>query len=65
MPTTPQEGAATMAQAAQARLQQWRRDHPRATLREIEGEVDRQMAGLRTGLVTRVAHQAQDPMRPV
>lgn len=58
------EGAWLAAVAVQERLVRWRAAHPRATLREIEEEVDRQMAGLRTGLVAQMAHQAQDPTRP-
>lgn len=65
MPASPEGDAVTTAVPdAHARLQQWRRDHPRATLREIESEVDRQLAPLRTGLVARVACQEQDPARP-
>jgi YgiT-type zinc finger domain-containing protein len=47
-----------------ARMQQWRRAHPRATLREIEQEVDRQMAPVRTRLIAQVAHQEQAATRP-
>lgn len=66
MPAHP-EGVATRTAVtdAQACLQQWRHDHPHATLREIEQEVDRQMAPLRTRLVAQVAHQEQDTTRPV
>ena len=65
MPATPECDAATTAVTdAHARLQQWRRDHPRATLREIEEAVDRSMARLRTTLIAQVAHQEQDTTRP-
>lgn len=65
MPAMPEGDAVTTAGAdAQARLAQWRRDHPRATLREIEGEVDRHLASLRATLITQVAHQEQDGTRP-
>jgi YgiT-type zinc finger domain-containing protein len=48
----------------QASLQQWRQDHPRATLREIEEAVDRHLVQLRTDLVEQVAHQGQGQTRP-
>ena len=65
MPLSPERPSASQAVlAVQASLQQWRRDHPRATLREIEGEVDRRLAHLRTGLVEQVAHQEQAQTRP-
>jgi predicted RNA-binding Zn-ribbon protein involved in translation (DUF1610 family) len=40
-------------------LAAWRRAHPRATLLEIEQQVDRQLAGLRTDLVTEVVGAAE------
>jgi ribosomal protein S27AE len=65
MPGTPKSDAATRAAAdAQEHLAQWRHEHPRATLREIEAAVDRQMARLRTTLIVQVAHQEQDLARP-
>lgn len=65
MLATPEaDGAAMAATAAHARLQQWRRDHPRATLREIEEAVDRHLARLRTTLIAQVAHQEQAATRP-
>jgi YgiT-type zinc finger domain-containing protein len=50
--------------AVQTTLQHWRQAHPRATLREIELEVDRQLAAVRTGLVEQIAHQGPDLPRP-
>lgn len=65
MSVTPERDAPLTAVAeAQVCLQQWRRAHPRATLREIEAEVDRQMAQVRTHLLTQVAHQEQAMGRP-
>lgn len=65
MPGTPKSDTATRAAAdAQEHLAQWRREHPRATLREIEEAVDRQMARLRSTLITQMAHQEQDTTRP-
>jgi predicted RNA-binding Zn-ribbon protein involved in translation (DUF1610 family) len=65
MPAPPEGDAATAAVTdAHARLQQWRRDHPRATLREIEEAVDRHLAPLRTTLLAQVAHQEQATTRP-
>lgn len=43
------------AAAVRAALQQWRATHPRATLKEIEQEVDRQLAAVRAGLVGTLA----------
>ena len=40
-------------------LAAWRRAHPGATLLEIEQEVDRQLAGLRTDLVTETVGAAE------
>jgi hypothetical protein len=37
----------------------WRVQHPRATLTEIEGEVDRRLAGMRARLLEQVAQQSQ------
>jgi hypothetical protein len=53
---TPEE-AAWDRQAAQVRieLQAWRAAHPRATLREIEQEVDRRLAAARARLVEAAA----------
>jgi YgiT-type zinc finger domain-containing protein len=48
----------------QERLVRWREAHPRATLREIETETDRQLAVLRSALVSRLAHLGQDDTRP-
>jgi hypothetical protein len=50
---TPEDEAAWDRQAAQVRieLQAWRAAHPRATLREIEQEVDRRLAAARARLV--------------
>lgn len=65
MPAMSEGEAATAAVAeAHARLQHWRQAHPRATLREIEAEVDRQMAQVRTHLITQVAHQGPATTRP-
>lgn len=63
---TPSESERTWlaADAVQERLVRWRTAHPRATLRQIEEEVDLQIAGLRTGLVARVAHLGHDDARP-
>lgn len=43
-------------------LAAWRRGHPVATLLEIEQEVDRQLAGVRTDLVTEVVAAAEAAM---
>lgn len=65
MPATPEPDDPLIAMAAaQRHLQQWRQAHPHATLREIEGEVDRQMAQVRTHLITRAAHQEDAQTRP-
>lgn len=52
------------ARAVRARVRQWRQDHPQATLREIEEEVDRHLATWRTQLVTEAAHQGPEAIRP-
>jgi hypothetical protein len=54
---TPEDEAAWDRQAAQARaeLQAWRAAHPRATLAEIEREVDRRLAAARARLVEAAA----------
>jgi hypothetical protein len=52
------------AAAVQERLVRWRETHPRAPLREIEEETDRQLAALRSQLVSRLAHLGQDDTRP-
>lgn len=43
-------------------LAAWQRTHPGATLLEIEQEVDRQLAGLRTEVVTEVVAAAEAAM---
>ncbi len=62
--TSEHNAPLTVVAEAQARLQHWRRDHPRATLREIEAEVDRHLAQVRTHLLTQVAHQGPATVRP-
>src|SRR5688500_12741960 len=54
---TPEDAAAWERQAAQVRidLAGWRAAHPRATLTEIEREVDRRMALIRAGLAAAAA----------
>ncbi len=65
MPTALEREAATTAVAdAHDRQQQWRCPHPRVTLGEIELDVDRQLAPLRTGLVEQMGHKQPDAMRP-
>lgn len=46
------------------RLQQWRTTHPRATLREIEAEVERCLAPVRAGLLLATAATGADDARP-
>lgn len=62
----PDDGAAWERQAAQARadLQAWRAAHPRATLREIEQEVDRRLAASRAQLVEALAVAAPEAAPP-
>ena len=50
--------------AATEQLRQWRAAHPTATLREIERETDRQLAGVRAELVAAVAQAGDRPQRP-
>ena len=54
---TPEDAAAWDRQAAQVRVdvQAWRAAHPRATLTQIEQEVDRQLAAARARLVEAMA----------
>ncbi len=54
---TPEEDAAWDRQAAQVRadVQAWRAAHPQATLKQIEQEVDRQLAAARARLVAAAA----------
>lgn len=35
---------------------QWRADHPKATMREIEGEIDRRLSGLRAKMISDTAN---------
>ena len=44
-----------MAQEVFLEMRTWRKDHPKATLQDIEEEVDRRLARLRAGLVEGVA----------
>lgn len=53
-----------LAATAHARLDAWRQAHPRATLREIELEVDRQLAAARTGVIERLAQHGAEDARP-
>lgn len=53
-----------LAATAHARLAAWRQAHPHATLREIEAEVDRQLADVRTGMIERLAEAAAETTRP-
>lgn len=54
---TPEDEVAWDRQAAAVRaaVQAWRAAHPRATLAEIEREVDRRLAVVRAGLVEAAA----------
>jgi hypothetical protein len=54
---TPEDEAAWDRQAAEARatVQAWRAAHPQATLKQIEAEVDRQLAAARARLVEAMA----------
>jgi hypothetical protein len=54
---TPDDEARWDAQATEVgrELAQWRADHPQATLREIEREVDRRLAPVRAGLIQTAA----------
>ena len=63
---TPEEAAVWDRQAAQVRteLQAWRAAHPRATLREIEVEVDRRLAAARARLVEAAALAGKDAAPP-
>ena len=40
-----------LAQDVLLEMRDWREEHPRATLQEIEDEVDQRMARMRAGLV--------------
>ena len=44
-----------VAQEVLLEMRSWREEHPRATLQEIEEEVDTRMARMRAGLVEGVA----------
>jgi hypothetical protein len=44
-----------IAQEVFLEMRTWRKDHPKATLQEIEEEVDRRLARMRAGLVEGVA----------
>ena len=48
---------AALSEAALSGMRDWRVRHPRATLRAIETEVDRRLAGMRARLVEEVALQ--------
>ena len=54
---TPEDEAAWDRQAAQVRadVQAWRAAHPRATLKQIEREIDRRLAAARARLVEAMA----------
>jgi predicted RNA-binding Zn-ribbon protein involved in translation (DUF1610 family) len=54
---TPADDESWDAEAIEVRrdLAQWRAAHPRATLREIEQEVDRRLAAVRAGLIQTAA----------
>ena len=62
----PEDRAAWDRQAAQARieLESWRAAHPRATLREIEVEVDRRLAAARARLVEAMASAGPEAPPP-
>jgi len=65
MPAWPEsDDPLQVAAMAHARLDAWRRTHPRATLREIEAEVDRQLADVRTHAIERLAHDVAAEPRP-
>jgi hypothetical protein len=56
MNTSEDEGVwAREAAQARAAIATWRAAHPQATLRQIEVEVDRQLAGVRARLVAATA----------
>ena len=47
-----------MSAEIMAGVAEWRAAHPKATLREIEAEIDQQLAGLRAKMITDTAHQS-------
>jgi len=63
---TLDDEAAWDRQAAEARaaVQAWRRSHPDATLRQIEAEVDRQLAAARARLVAATALAGPEAAAP-
>lgn len=48
-----------VAQEVLLEMSRWREEHPRATLQEIEEEVDKRIARMRAGLVEGVAMSSQ------
>jgi hypothetical protein len=52
------EGWHNLSQEVMVGMQQWRSQHPRATLREIEAELDRRLAGLRARMLQDTALQS-------
>jgi YgiT-type zinc finger domain-containing protein len=40
-------------------MRDWRAQHPRATLQEIEAELDRRLSGVRARLLEQIAQQSQ------
>jgi hypothetical protein len=50
---------AALSEEVLSGMRDWRAQHPQATLREIEREVDSRLAGMRTRLVEEVAVQSR------
>jgi hypothetical protein len=48
-----------MGEEIMSGVAEWRMQHPRATLREIEAEIDRRLAGFRAKMIADVAMQSK------
>jgi len=45
-----------LSEEIMAGMTEWRSQHPKASLREIEGEIDKRMSGLRVRMITDTAN---------
>jgi hypothetical protein len=59
MDTTPEDHWRDLSEHIVTEISEWRRSHPKATLREIEDEVHRSMSRLEAHLIQETAQQSQ------
>lgn len=58
-----QQGWSEMSEEILAGVAQWREEHPRVTMREIEDEIDKRLSALRAKMITDTANASEQAKR--